>query len=338
MLDLISDFHFIRPIWLLCFVALIIFIWVNKYTAKSSVNWTKFINQNLLKHISVSNQGKGISNPIKYLWLSLALAIVAVSGPTFSKKKTPSYENIIPTIIILDVSWSMNAVDIKPTRLEHAKIKINNWLKLHNGDKHAFIVYSGFANPVIPITFDSETITNLLPSISPEIMPSVGSKIEKAFELALEFVENANLTNANILVFTDGISKSSMDASYLLLKNNSIKTKIGIISISKKRAVVKYTNSNKFVHYSSQDSKKLLMADVDNGNTKKLANKLDGYFSKITIDNTDINDIHLYFNDGDLSNHKKNATKYDSWNDIGFWLLLFLIPIALLAFRRGILV
>jgi Ca-activated chloride channel family protein len=94
--------------------------------------------------------------------LAAILAITALAGPTWQRVPTPVFRNASALVIALDLSRSMDASDIKPSRLERARYKIADLLKKRKDGQTALLVYAGSAFTVTPLTNDTETINNQL--------------------------------------------------------------------------------------------------------------------------------------------------------------------------------
>ena len=165
-----SNLHFIRPmvLWLLPIVLFI--IWQLQRSNSRDDGWSKICDPHLLDAIKINKGAKG-SKWLFLLWPISIIAILAIAGPAFRKLPTPVIKNQSALIIVLDVSRSMLADDIKPNRLERAKFKINDILDKRKDGQTALIVYAGDAFVVTPLTDDTETIALMLKAISPDIMP-----------------------------------------------------------------------------------------------------------------------------------------------------------------------
>src|SRR5690606_35107252 len=121
-------------------------------------------------------------------WL---IACIAAAGPSWQKIQQPVSKQQDALVIVLDLSLSMYAEDEQPSRLVRARRKINDILQQRKEGLTALITYSGDAHVVVPLTDDGNTIINLLPALEPAIMPSFGSNIRAALQLAQQQLDNA---------------------------------------------------------------------------------------------------------------------------------------------------
>ena len=126
MFDSFALFHFIRPMWLFTLVPVLIIIVGLMLKSTRQNQWTDIIDQHLLNHLLVGQKKiqQSSFSPLLFLALSLLLAVFALAGPTWEKRPLPVFETEMSKVILLDLSLSMNATDIKPSRLVRARHKI----------------------------------------------------------------------------------------------------------------------------------------------------------------------------------------------------------------------
>lgn len=221
-----SDFHFLRPWWLLGLLGLLFMV----RSKKSMLTpWSKVIAPHLLPYLF-----KDKLHQARFPWLTLicmTLIILALSGPTYKKIPTAITLGKPPLILILQLNNHMLVNDIEPSRLKRAVYKITDLFKAYNGE-FGLIVYAGDAHVLSPITKDTNTIKNLLASVSPEIMPKAGNDPLAAITLANEMSIKAKV----ILLAADladidmtKLSKASKhDFYWWIFSSNVEKPKVGI--------------------------------------------------------------------------------------------------------------
>ena len=167
-------FHFLRPNWLWALVpTLALYLLVHRGLDPER-QWRRLVAAELLPHLRVSG-GKGQwFRPIHLITAVLVLAIVAAAGPTWQREISPFTEDAAPLVIALDLSPSMNAVDVQPTRLERAKQKVRDLLAQRPGARTALIVYAGTAHMVLPPSDDPSVYETFLSDLETNIMPVAG--------------------------------------------------------------------------------------------------------------------------------------------------------------------
>ena len=142
----------------------------------------------------------------KFVMLTIALlfVIVGVAGPQFGSKLQQVKKKGVELMIVLDVSNSMLAQDIKPNRLEKAKMAISRMVEKLSNDKVGLIVFAGDAYVQLPITTDYSSAKLFLANINTEMMPVQGTSIGAAIDLAARSFTPETDASRAIIVITDG--------------------------------------------------------------------------------------------------------------------------------------
>ena len=164
----------------------------------------KFGEPQLLKALmpDVSRWRPGVK-----FWLleaALALLIVMLARPQLGTKISHEKRSGIETIICIDISNSMLAEDVAPSRLDRAKMMVENLVDHFSDDKIGLIVFAGDAFVQLPITSDYVSAKMFLSSIDPSMMGTQGTDIARAVDMATHsFTQETGIGKA-IIVITDG--------------------------------------------------------------------------------------------------------------------------------------
>ena len=135
---------------------------------------------------------------------ALALTIFMLARPQFGSKMETVKRSGVEAVIALDISNSMLAEDVTPSRLEKAKKLISRLVDTFNNDKVGMIVFAGEAFTQLPITSDYVSAKMFLESINPSLITTQGTDIGAAIRLAMKsFTPNDGVGRA-IVVITDG--------------------------------------------------------------------------------------------------------------------------------------
>jgi len=332
------SFHFIRPygLWMIVPALLMIFLLLRR--EKMSNAWQRYIDPVLLMPLlqgKINRTRKTLPTLALLFWILCALAL---AGPTWEKLPTPIEKRDTALVILMDLSPSMLAGDVKPSRLIAARHKIMDLLQLRKEGYSALIGYSGDAHVVSPLTDDTQTIANLLNVLEPGIMPVLGSNVEDALTLSLQLFQNGGYTQGDILLVTDGITEEALENSARLLKGKSFT--LSIIGVGTETGGPIPTNNGDFLK--SQQGK-IILPQLHAEQLMALAKKVNGYYSPLQLDDRDIqplvNGTALFNRDlMDKSHTKKTDREFDQWRDVGGALCLSLLPLLLIGFRRGVLV
>ncbi len=138
------------------------------------------------------------------LLVALALLIVMVARPQMGSKVSHDKRQGIETIICLDISNSMLAQDVIPSRLDKSKMLIENLVDKFNNDKIGLIVFAGDAFVQLPITSDYVSAKMFLQNITPSLIQTQGTNIGQAIDLATKSFTQQNNVGRAIIVITDG--------------------------------------------------------------------------------------------------------------------------------------
>jgi len=197
-------FEFLRPMWLLGLIAIFLFSLLRYKNAKGTDKQpliASHLSANIVNKASQSNKHQLTFNALAII------ACIALAGPTWRSIDMPVYEMEKAQVIVLDLSYSMFATDIKPNRLSQSKFKAIDLVKQWGEGEKALIAYAGDAFTISPLTRDANTIINHIPHLSPDIMPIRGSRADLALEKAIELLTNSGYSQGHIVFISDGISK-----------------------------------------------------------------------------------------------------------------------------------
>ena len=323
-----ADFHFLRPEWLIILPFMLGLIFLFKAQLLSSGNWFKLVEPELIPYVLSRHQ----LQEKKYKWWLISMIIIltltALAGPTWEKLEQPAFRMDQSLVVALDLSRSMNAQDINPDRITRARLKVLDILKRRQSAQVALIVYSANAFTVTPLTTDSKTIASLVGSLDTKIMPSRGSYPAAAIDKGMQLLKQAGVINGEVLLVTDGGSTSAAMASARKLKEEGYSLSIlGVGSLN--GAPIPQEDGGFITDRNGQIAvAKLAMEDL-----MELSRIGGGKYVSLTADDRDLDS--LLSNRITSSSQGDQSLATDQWNEFGPWLLLIIMPIASLAFRRG---
>lgn len=291
--------------------------------------WRSVVDPSLLPHLLVDqNAQRGAIWPLVMLTAGYLVAVFALAGPAIERFESASLETVRSRIIVLDLSTSMNSPDVSPTRLERARFKIRDVLD-HDPDAYnGLVVFSGDAFTVSPLTRDVATLANLLDALSTDIMPVTGNRVDRAIDMALRLLDQGGSMRGEILLLSDGVSARSIAA----LENTSYADNIvNVIAVGTPDGAPIPLDEGGFVK-DEQDN--ILIQGLDFNSLESLAQAGNGLAVKMTNDDADLDALSAY-RAADESARKVEHNDTRHLTDIGPWLVLLILPMALLAFRRG---
>ncbi len=196
-------FRFAHPglLYLLIVILLLVVFYV-VMVGKKRKAIAEFGNPELLKPLMPLLSFKRGTWKFVMLMLALAFVILGVAGPQFGSKLQQVKKKGVELMIVLDVSNSMMAQDIKPSRLEKAKMAISRMVEKLSDDKVGLVVFAGDAYVQLPITTDYSSAKLFLSGT--DIVPVQGTAIGSAIDLAARSFTPEAETSKAIIVITDG--------------------------------------------------------------------------------------------------------------------------------------
>lgn len=301
-----SDFHFLRPWWLITIIPLTLLLILLWRQASTSQAWAAVCDSHLLKHL-VHTKGQNRRHyALLLLFFSGLFMILGLTGPCWQRLPVPSYQQIQPRVLVLDMSTNMLMHDLSPDRLSRAKFKLHDLFKRRDIGQFGLVVYSGEPFVVSPLTDDAHTIDTLLSSLSPSILPVTGQRLDSALEEAGQLISNAGFKHGQVLVLTGEVPSLAAIETAKKLAHKQIATSVIPMLGSK--------SPNPLFQELAQAGKGQLL------NFSDTSDDLDQWL-KVSI------------NDMQFSQSKDNDIPL--WRDEGRWFLLAALLFLLPAFRRG---
>ncbi len=204
-----DSFHFETAPWLFGLalipaVCLLYSLFHNKHADTKRLDG--FIDAHLIQHLLLNRSARSRSVWKSVLLWSLlwSLLMVAMAGPRWDFREIEVYQPDQNLVILLDLSQSMNAEDVKPSRIVRAKQEIEDILRLAQGVKIALIAFAADPHMINPLTDDMGTIRHLLPSLDTDLIHTQGSRLSLAFDLAVSVLTSNPGGNNSMLVVSDG--------------------------------------------------------------------------------------------------------------------------------------
>ena len=335
--EILSEFHFLRPEWFYALIPAVLLFTLLRWRQRHHSNWEKVIDLPLLPHL-LDNPGKQISrSPLALLLAAWVLAVLALAGPVWEKKPQPLKEREDALVVILDLSKSMHATDIRPDRLVRAKRKLIDLMEIRDERDEGvtgLIAFAGDAHLVSPLTDDTNTIIAMIPSLTPAIMPAPGSRLAPALERAVALFEDGGAASGRILIIADEIR--DLVAAQRVARQNRNRYPTSVLSVgTAEGATVPLVAGKPSRGFLKNRSGRLVIPKLDEQSMQAFANLAGGRYSPMTLTEEDLNFLladQPLLAEGDLRDLERD---FDVWFEEGPWLLLLLLPLAALAFRRG---
>ncbi len=320
--------HFIRPYWLLLLPLAVFLPWLWKRTRNPCGDWKAVCDPHLLRWLSVSQTGG--SAHVGGRWLAgtaVLISILALAGPSWQKLPDSSFSARDARMIVLDLSRSMLAQDLRPNRLTRARFRLADLLEMTEEGQVGLVSYAGDAYVVSPLTSDMNTIANLLPALQPDIVPVAGSRADRALEMAASLLGSAGLSHGEILLVTD--SANSADAARARdLRDQGIITSVLAVGTVDGAPIPSGAG------FLSDRSGNMVIARLDRASLQAVAEAGGGRYMELGASAAGTS---LWLESDGSEFTRREGALGERWQDAGPWLVLLLLPLALLGFRRGLL-
>jgi Ca-activated chloride channel family protein len=323
-----AAFHFLRPEWLWLLAAVPVIYLSFRVRDDFRARWKRYIDPELLDHLIVTRKTHWRFRPIHMVCLLIALGSVAVAGPTWRREQPPFTEDKAPLVIALDLSQTMDAIDLDPTRLERAKLKLRDLLTVRNGGRTALFVYAGTAHMVLPFTTDFSLLDLYLSSLSTSLMPNRKKDTAAAVRAIQDFMKDEQVPGT-ILFVTDGVEPGALPALKQFTVKNADRNDVLVMGVGTSAGGPVRAGENGFL---TDATGRRVFSKLDVNALRSLS-QIDIAASTITLNDDDIHWIQRR-----VQHHLQLLQQRDSktrWIDEGYWLA---IPIALIAvfwFRKG---
>jgi len=313
------QFLYINVIYLMLIPTFILMFFI--LTKKNSFD--KYFSKEVLEKLSVSNQY--FSNKARniILFISLLFMIIALARPVINEKEYKSKQELNAVIIAIDLSKSMLANDIYPTRLEFAKKKLLDIIELSKTNALGIILFAKSSFILSPVTQDFTSLKILIENLDSGMNFDNGTNIYSTLETTNKLLKN--FKNKNLILLTDGADKKEFKKEIEFANKNNINIYI-IATATKKGAAIKLKNGNYLV-----DKKGNIVTVRLNEYIKNLSLKTNGAYINYSLDSNDISQILNEIN----SKSKKQEFKekrFKTYTELFYYPLSFGIFLLLIAF------
>ncbi|WP_342804667.1 VWA domain-containing protein [Alteromonas sp. M12] len=328
----LDSFHFLRPEWFFALIPLLLLLILLMNIHRRQSGWQSVVASHLYQHL-ISEKGNSQRRPpLSLVALGWIIAVTALAGPSWERLPQPVFQLNAGKAVVLDMSMSMRSTDLTPDRLTRAKYKAIDLInEISEGDV-GLVAYAGDAFTISPLSSDAQNLTALLPSLTPEIMPVSGSEPYLGLKMAAELLKNAGFLEGDIFWITDGVEVSQLAELNTYIE--SLPYRISILGVGTAEGAPIQLLDGDFL---KDNRGAIVIPKMDAQILSGLARKSGGKFYAITANDSDIKYLteQSLINHETISNKDDNEQFGDEWQEAGPYLLLLLLPLAALAFRRG---
>lgn len=326
----LADFHFLRPAWLLAVLVLPLAGLVARRVHGRAGAWRAAIDAHLLPHLIDAPAVRTRSVAPWLAALAWTLACIALAGPAWERENLPLYRSSAARVIAIELAPTMLAADVKPTRLARARHKINDILDASRDMQTALIGYAGDAFVAAPLTDDVNTVRNLVDALEPGVMPVVGNATERAIEEAQRLVKQAGLARGELVLLADAASSGAVAAARAARAQGLTTSVLGIGTVA--GAPVPLPQGG----FLQDSGGNIVLPKLDEAALRALADAGGGRYATLAADRSDLDGVLAVARDpADARAGDDTSAASERFRDRGPWFVLALLPLAMLAFRRG---
>lgn len=284
---------------------------------------TSYFSKNALEKLSISNQY--FSNKARNitLFLSLVFMILALARPVTNEKVNNIEANLNAVIIAIDVSKSMNAVDIYPSRLEFAKTKLLNIIDSSKTEAIGVILFAKSSFLLSAVTQDFNSLKLLINNLDSGINFNNGTNIFSTLETTKKLLKD--YSSKNLILLTDGGDNTDFKEEIQFANENKINIYTLALGTAQGSAI-----KEKDGNFLTDSNGNILNVKL-NENIKDLSLKTNGGYINFSLNNDDINQI---LSDINLNSKKEKFEdkKYKTYTELFYYPLALGIFLLLIAF------
>lgn len=301
--------------------------WFAAYSRRKSIG--RFVNPAMFPRLAGS--ASGMKQAVKYALVVIAtgMVVVALANPQIGTRVEEVKREGVDLFIALDVSNSMKAEDLKPNRIEKARLEIRSLVDRLRGDRIGLVVFAGEAFTQFPLTTDYGAAYLFLDIVDSDVVPIQGTSIGSAIKRCLDSFDFEDPTSKVIMIITDGENTEgdAFEAAREAAEKDVRIYTIGMGSPSGSPIPV-LNASGRQVDFKRDRSGNVVVSKLDEVSLQQIAELAGGKYFRASNSQDELDEIYADIND--LEKKEFGTTRVTDYEDrfqifLGAALLLLLV-------------
>ena len=304
-----TELQWLRPQWLLALLPLaLLWLWLVRRATRQR-RWEDLVDAHLHDLVLSGDGGPSRRLPLLLLGLAWVLLVAALAAPAWRLESRPVYRVEQARVLVLDLSPSMNRLAGTATRLNRAGFEVLDLLRAAQEGQAALIGFGSEPFLIAPLTSDAATIIEQVPVLAPGLLPVSGERrTAAALDMAAALLQQSGAVGGDVILISDGLESSPTERAA------AVTAAAGLADAGHRLSVLSIGDTTAFEPLAGAGGGLLLRARVDDGDTQQLI-ALQGQRR--------------------IEAAGDRIAAAGHWRDEGPWLLLLVLPLAALSFRRG---
>ncbi len=323
------ELEWLRPGWLALVPLGLVVAVLARGGGDAAASWRRVVDPALLPHLLV---GRARGAPRGAAWLAaaaLAAAGIALAGPSLPVTAEQGFRSAAARMLVLDVSRSMDAEDVVPTRLHRARRTVDEILGQPFDGLSGLVVFAGDAFTVTPLTDDVHTIRAMLPALDSAVVPVQGSRADRGLARAAELLARGGARGGQVLLITDGAPREAARVQAAVLAERGFE--VSVLGVGTPRGAPVPLPGGALL---TDARGAVVVPALDEAALAAIARAGGGVYVRLADDGSHLQRILPGLADG-ADGARAVARRGQRWQDQGYWLLPVLLVLGALAFRRG---
>lgn len=319
LMDMLSTVHLLRPQWLWLLLALPLLVAAWWWQRRRRNVWREVVDAHLLPALIEHAPGRRGYMGLVWSICGFVLLVLALAGPAWRMGEQPLVRGGSPLVVAVDLSSAATASDLPPSRLLQMRAKLRALLASRHDGAVGLVAFAGDAFVVAPVSEDTANIGLFIDALSPEVMPEDGSRAERAIAISRQLLAQSGHAQGDILLMTDHADAAAIAAAASVAAQGYRVSAIGVGTATG----AAYRRADGGIAH----------AQLDRTSLQAMTRAGSGVFAVLGNDSRDLEAVSALRSPASTKLTEGRAGR--AWRDEGYWLLLPLLALVLLAFRRG---